>query len=379
MASEVTNYQCPACTGPLHFDGSIGKLKCDYCDSEYTVEEIEKLYNSKNEAAEAVTADKESKVEAQAAQIPPGGWDESELNSDWGSDASKLNAYNCTTCGAELICETSTAATICPYCGNPTIIPGKFSKALKPDYVIPFKITRKQAEAALRKYYGGKKLLPSVFSKENHIQEVQGMYVPFWLYDGKVIADMRYNAQLVNTRRTSREEITETQYYQLLRKGSVDFEKIPVDGSKRMDDALMDSIEPFDYSELKPFSLSYLPGYLADRYDMSAQECTARADERASNTAQQAMDNTTNGYGAVMLTHKNLRLKRGKVQYALLPVWILNTKWNGEQYTFAMNGQTGKIVGDLPMDNSLYWKWRLIYTGIFAAALYAINWIIALL
>ncbi|MCQ2443357.1 MAG: hypothetical protein MJ077_09675 [Oscillospiraceae bacterium] len=374
MASEVTNYQCPACTGPLHFDGSIGKLKCDYCDSEYTIEEIEKLYGAQNAAAVQAT-----QQVAQEPQIPPGGWDESDLNDDWGADAEKLNAYNCTTCGAELICESSTAATMCPYCGNPTIIPGKLSNALKPDFVIPFKVTKKQAEDALRKYYGGKTLLPKVFAKENHIQEVQGMYVPFWLYDGRVVADLRYSAELTQCHRTSREEITETLYYQLVRKGAVDFEKIPVDGSKRMDDALMDSIEPFDYSELKPFSLSYLPGYLADRYDMSAQECTARADDRATNTAQQAMDSTTTGFGSVVLTHKNMRLKRGKVQYALLPVWILNTKWNGQQYTFAMNGQTGKLVGDLPMDKGLYWKWRLILTVGIGAVLYAINWLIALL
>lgn len=379
MASEVTNYQCPACTGPLHFDGALGKLKCDYCDSVYSVEEIEKLYGVKNEAAKQVTVKKEEKAKAQAARAAAEGWDESCLNDSWGADSAKISAYNCTTCGAELICEKTTAATICPYCGNPTIIPSKLTDTFKPDYVIPFKITKKQATESLKRYYGGKKLLPAVFAQENHIQEVQGVYVPFWLYDGEVLADMRFSAEQSTFRRTSREEITETFYYELIRKGTVGFEKIPVDGSKRMDDAMMDSIEPYDYHELKPFSLSYLPGYLADRYDMTAKECASRADERAANTAESAMRGTTEGFGCVVTTRKDIRLKRGRVHHALMPVWMLTTKWKGETYTFAMNGQTGKLIGDLPMDDSLYWKWRLIYGGAIAAALYAIQWIITLL
>ena len=134
MPSQVTNYQCPACTGPLHFSGSSGKLECEYCGSAYDVAEIEALYAEKEEQA------------AQAQQSSAGAesgtdWDFSGLNSDWGKDADGMKSYVCPSCGAQLICDASTAATSCPYCGNPTVVPGQFSGTLKPDFVIPFKLS----------------------------------------------------------------------------------------------------------------------------------------------------------------------------------------------------------------------------------------------
>ena len=113
-------------------------------------------------------------------------------------------------------------------------------------------------------------------------------------------------------------------------------------------------------SELKPFSTAYLPGFLADKFDETVDQCVDRADQRSQRTLEIAMENTVTGYSSVLTTHQNIRLERGKVRYALMPVWILNTKWNGKDFLFAMNGQTGKLVGDLPMSWKKFW-------GLFAA------------
>ena len=129
MAERITNYQCPACTGPLRFDELSGKLQCDYCESSFTVQEVEDLFREKNEKAE---------------QQPLERTDE---DSEWGEDAERMRAYNCPSCGAELICEETTAATSCPYCGNPTIVPGQFSGSKRPVSIIPFKVTKEQAIA----------------------------------------------------------------------------------------------------------------------------------------------------------------------------------------------------------------------------------------
>lgn len=372
MASQTTNYQCPSCTGPLHYDGATGKLVCDYCGSSFTVQEVEAMFEKKNEQAEQAFA------EAASQSIEPGSWDESAMQ-NWGKEADGLKAYNCTSCGAELICDNNTAATECPYCGNPTIIPGQFSGDLKPEYVIPFKLDKKDALAALRKHYGGKKLLPRVFADENHIQKVQGVYVPFWLYNGTADVDAQFKGEQIFTHRQGNDKVTETNIFQLNRSGTVEFSNIPVDASEKMDDALMDSIEPYDYSELKPFSMSYLPGYLADKYDVTAEQCAQRADERAANTAVAEMRKTTSAYVSVHETGRSVHLNRGKVHYALMPVWLLNTKWEDKNYVFAMNGQTGKLVGDLPMDKGLAKKTHLIYAGIAAAALFAFQCILTFL
>ena len=362
MAEQISNYQCPSCTGPLRFDGKTGRLQCDYCGSAFSVQEIEALYREKDEAAAAASQ------QAQTEQ------DDVSLEGEWGtgSDWAKeqgLRAYNCPSCGAELICDATTAATSCPYCGNPSIVPGQLSNMLKPDYVIPFKLSKEDAVAALKKYYNGKKLLPRAFSNKNHIQEVKGVYVPFWLIDGTADADMQFQGTRVTSIPQGDYMVTTTDYYRIRRSGSVKFEKIPVDASSKMPDAHMDAIEPFDYSELKPFSNAYLPGFLAERYDMEPEACYSRADERAGNTAAEIVAQTVKGYSSVVPQGRQIRIHRGHVSYALMPVWMLSTQWNGENYLFAMNGQTGKLIGDLPVSNWRSLEWFAGIAGGVAMAL----------
>lgn len=328
MANQVTNYKCPACTGPLRFDSATGKLQCDFCGSSYEVAEIEKLYAEKD--AQAAGAFRQAEEQAAA----DGEWT-SASGSDWGADAEKLRVYSCPSCGAELICDETTSATSCPYCGNNTIVPGQFSGALKPDYVLPFKLDKAAAVAALKKHYGGKKLLPKAFSNENHIEEVKGVYVPFWLYDGSAEVDVRCHGTKVSGYSTARENVTVTNHYDVRRAGAVRFERVPVDASSKMPDDHMDAIEPFDYKELKPFSTAYLPGFLADKYDVSVQDCAERADSRCETSAVELMEQDARGdYTSCTVESRNVTLHRGKVHYALMPVWLLSTKWNGKSFLF---------------------------------------------
>ena len=268
MPTQVTNYQCPACTGPLHYSAKSGKLACDYCGSSFDVAEIEALYARKE--AEAAAAKQAADAKAEAAQAAKaeaaeaaaasGGWDTSDLSRDWGAEADGLRVYSCPSCGAELICDQSTAATACPYCGNPAIVPGQFSGALRPDYILPFRLSKDDAVQALRAHYKGKPFLPRSFTSANHIEQVQGVYVPFWLFDGGAEGAASYRASNTNVFETGDYEITETRHYHVVRAGSLAFEKIPVDASSKMPDDHMDSIEPFDYAQLRPLSTAYLPG-----------------------------------------------------------------------------------------------------------------------
>lgn len=342
MATQITNYQCPACTGPLRFDGQTGKLRCDYCESSFTVEEVEALFAEKNASAEAA---------------------DSHQSSDWGEG--KMRSYLCPSCGAELICEETTAATACPFCGNPAIVPGQFSEREKPDFIIPFKYTKDQAVQALKNHYQKKPLLPKLFMAENHLQEIKGVYVPFWLFDGEVDADVTFAATRENVVTTKRERIITTDHFEVQRKGTIPFDHVPVDGASRMPDAHMDAIEPFDFSELKKFSLSYLPGFLAETYDVSAEECAGRAQARCETSAVQTLEGTVAGFESCTVVRKDLQMRTGTVHYALLPVWLLSTRWKDQNYLFAMNGQTGKLVGDLPISWARFWT---KFAGIFAAS-----------
>ena len=241
---------------------------------------------------------------------------------------------------------------------------GQFAGDLKPDYVIPFKYDKKAAKEAMKKHLLNKRLLPKTFKDENHIDEIKGLYVPFWLFDADADANLRYRATRVRNWSDSDYVYTETSHYAVTRAGDIGFERVPVDGSSKMADDLMESIEPFHFDEAVDFQTAYLAGYLADKYDVSAEESIDRANERVKSSTENEFAATVTGYNSVVPEYSSIRLSNGKAKYALYPVWLLNTTWNNEKYTFAMNGQTGKFVGNLPMDKGAYMRWLLSMTGI---------------
>lgn len=333
MSDEMTVYQCPHCNGPLHFDSKIQKLKCDSCGSEYTTQEIDDLFSSKNK--EAVFQEPKRPAISE--------WDESEKD--------HLRAYNCPACGARLIADESTGATSCPYCGNPAIIPSQFDKAYKPDYIIPFQLKKEDAINKISAFYKNMPFLPNAFKEGNHIEEVKGVYVPFWLYDNQANGHIRAHCTRIHTHREGDYEVTRTSHYLVIRDGNLRFEKVPADGSSKMPDDFMDSIEPYNFNFLVPFSLSYLPGFIADRYDVDYTETESRADSRMKNTTLDELHSTIIGYTAVLPEEEHVQLHPGNVTYVLLPVWLLSTKYHDKTYLFAMNGQTGKMIADdMPKD-----------------------------
>ena len=347
MATQLTNYQCPACTGPLHFDGASGKLVCDFCGSSYDTAEIEALYAEKEAAAETAAQNKQ-------APPPDSVWSENE--------AAGLRSYSCPSCGAELICDETTAATSCPYCGNPTVIAGQFSGMQRPELVLPFVLDKNAAKAALKKYYRGKRFLPNAFSSQNHIEEIKGVYVPFWLFDANASGSGLYEATTSSSHRNGDYVITTTKHYDVRRAGTTQFMGVPVDGSTKMPNGHMDAIEPYDYRAFQPFSTAYLPGYMADKYDEDADTCQARAHSRMQNSVSSELSASITGYNSVSTLSENISIDYTAKHYALLPVWMLHTKWQGKDYLFAMNGQTGRFIGDLPVSPLKVVLWFL---GIF--------------
>jgi len=322
----------------------------------FEVEVIEQLYADKEQAAAAAG------VEPQ--------WDLEMAGGTWSAEeAAHLRGYSCPSCGAALICDDTTVATSCPYCGNPTVVPVQVSGNLRPDYTIPFKLDKNAAVNALKQYYKGKKFLPKSFAAGNHIEEIKGVYVPFWLYDGETDAMMRFHGTRSNTTTQGNYRVTTTDHYRVVREGSVAFEKVPVDGSSKMPDAHMDAIEPYSYSELKPFSTAYLPGFLADKYDEDAEVCSKRANERIKTSTERAFASTTTGYTTLRTEYTSIRLKKGDIKYAMMPVWMLSTKWQEKNFLFAMNGQTGKLIGDLPVDKGKFFAWFFGLAGIMMAIL----------
>lgn len=356
----LQEYKCPCCGGAIAFDSTAQKMKCPYCDTEFEMETLQQY--------------DETLRQEQPDQLE---WN-TDAQQEW-QDTDGLRSYVCKSCGGEIVTDDTTAATACPFCGNPVVMMEQFSGTLKPDLVIPFKLDKKAAKEALKKHYVGKKLLPGVFRDENHIDEIKGMYVPVWLFDAKANANIRYRATRVRTWRDSNYDYTETQHFSVARSGSLAFEGIPVDGSEKMPDDMMESIEPFDLSEGVDFQTAYLAGFFADKYDVDAAQSVDRANQRVRVSTEEAFRSTVHGYMTVTPEHTSVQLANNKVRYALYPVWLLTTTWNGSRYQFIMNGQTGKIAGDLPVDKSLSKKYFWQTVGIVAAAAAAVQALLSLL
>ena len=359
--ATLQQYKCPCCDGAIEFNSGLHKMKCPYCDTEFEMETLASYDNElKSDQADDISWDTSTGSE----------WQEGETEG--------LRVYSCKACGGEIVGDETTASASCPFCGNPVVMMGQFAGDLKPDYVIPFRL-EKEAVEALKKHYGGKILLPKIFKMENHIDEVKGVYVPVWLFDADVDANIRYKATRTRTWSDNDYNYTETSHYSVVRGGGIGFEKVPVEGSSKMDGTLMESIEPFDFSGAMDFQTAYLAGYLADRYDVSAEQSIERANERIKKSTEKAFEATVHDYDSVCPVSIGLNLANGTTKYALYPVWLLNTTWNGKKYTFAMNGQTGKFVGDLPVDGKAYSRWLFGLGAAFSAVAFGVSYLLWLL
>ena len=354
--ADLKEYKCPSCGGTLEFNTAAQKMKCPYCDSEFDMDTLKSLDEDLN------------KVNSQDDL----NWQEHE-DKEWDDDEqNNLRTYVCKSCGGEIISDSNTVATSCPYCGNAVVMSNNVTGNMKPDFVIPFKLDKKAAKNTLNKFVSGKRLVPKVFKDQNHIDEIKGIYVPFWLYDASVDADINYTATRIAKWSDSSYHYTRTDFYSVSRGGSIEFDNVPVDGSSTMPDDLMESIEPFDFSEAVDFQTAYLAGYFADKYDVDAKQSISRANDRIKVSTEENFKNTVMGYATVTTNNSYINLLNGDTKYALYPVWILNTSWNGQNYLFAMNGQTGKMVGDLPVDKSAFWRWFGILAAILSVLAYFI-------
>ncbi|MCI7812452.1 MAG: hypothetical protein SO016_12455 [Lachnospiraceae bacterium] len=363
--SDIMEYKCPSCGGPMEFDSKTQKMKCPYCGTEMDVK------NFQDGQQEYQNGDHEKTDSGSWEAVGSGQWQEGEKE--------KMRVYSCKSCGGEIIAEETTGATTCPFCGNRVVMKEQFSGELRPDYLIPFKLDKKAAKEAYHRHLKGKKFLPKIFKQENHIDEIKGIYVPFWLFDAEVGANISYNADRVRVWESGDIEYTEREHFEVQRAGNISFRNVPTDCSKKMDDALMESIEPYHFSDAVPFNPAYLAGYVADRYDVEKEQCIERAKRRMKHSTEIAFRDTVQGYHSVTPSHSNIHIVNAKYRYVLYPVWLLNTKWRGKKYIFAMNGQTGKMVGNLPMDKNAFWKYVGAWGIGIGAVLYALQWIIVLI
>lgn len=343
--SKVLDNKCPNCGAAIHFKPDLGKFKCDFCDSEFTAEQLKDMEKINKEAAV-----------------------EEATNKD---DYCNYVNYNCPDCGAEIVTDENTAATFCVYCGNTSIIKNRLSGEFAPSKLIPFKKDKKEAIDAFKKLGKGRPLVPKSFLSEDNIEKIRGVYIPFWLYEVDVAGTLNMDATKVKCWSVGDTRYTRTDYYKVVRSGSMSYRRVPVDGSTRFDNAMMNSIEPFNYNELIDYNHAYLSGFLAERYDVDKDKAFDDAKSRTLNTTREQMMTSAYAYSTTRIVSDNLASNYVNCEYTLLPVWMVNVKYKDNFYLFAMNGESGKFIGDIPLDK----KKTILYTVI----VFAISFVVCVI
>ena len=205
----MKTYQCPCCGAPLAYSGESGKLECASCGNRYALSDVEAL--------DRQTTSSDVRFSMETA--------------DFGAEESaQVRSLICQSCGAELMTDGTTTATECPYCGSPTVLPERIDSGVRPQRIVPFTVTKEQAQAEFEGYFKGKPLLPNLFAQgRNRIADMRRLYVPYWLFSCDAHARMSYDAERVTTRREGDWEIKRTEHFLVLREGDMGFDSVPVD------------------------------------------------------------------------------------------------------------------------------------------------------
>lgn len=342
----VIQYKCPNCGADMKYDIQSGKLHCDSCGTTKDIQQmpLPDIPEGESDAAPDVTEFSPEEIEEEVSFDYPREQTASRILDD-----RTVRHYYCQNCGAQLLTDNDTAATTCSFCGAAVVLSDRLSGELAPAKVIPFRINKEQAQAAFQKWCKHGLLIPKEFQVSNRLKSITGIYVPFWLFDIQAKGDIDATCTRTRTYTRGNYIYTETSYFHVYRRFNINYLKVPADASEKMNDTLMDRLEPFDYQQLKDFNMPYLAGYLAEKYNYTDDQMFPRAKERVNMYANQYIAGTIYGYSTVHYNRKNLSIQARNAYYTLLPVWMVCYDYRDSEHIFAMNGQTGKIVGKPPL------------------------------
>lgn len=344
----VVTYKCPNCDGELVFDPGKQKFSCEYCDSLFDLEELEHQGNQKEAAPEPQPQKREA-----------------DPDDEFYHHAVE---YVCPSCGAEVVVDDTMAATACYYCHNPVVLSGRLSGTYRPQRVVPFSITKERVEQEFLTWCRKKRFMKKDFFSLSQREKLVGVYLPFWLIDCTTDARMRAKGRKVRVWRTGNMEYTETEEYELIREGEIDFTELPLAALDRKEVELTKGIAPYDLGKAVDFSMAYLSGFQAQKRNLERDQLEPAAKDQLNGYSRMLLSDTISGYSGVSVQELNNRMMREDWSYTLLPVWALTYQYKGKDYYFAMNGQTGKVCGEVPLS---FGRLAILF-GIVAAVAFAI-------
>lgn len=349
--AEIVSYQCINCRAPLTFDPATGQFACEYCGSSFTKEALEARLGDE------VMSDAPHTVTENGAE--PSAYGEED-----DAYCAQMEEYACPNCGAVVACEGNTVATDCVYCHTPVIHRGKLSGQMRPARIVPFRFNRAKAEEVFLDFATKHRFVPRAFFAKDQLERLQGVYYPFWVTDADAAAGLDARATRVRSWRGGNYRYTETSHFKVIREGEIHFEDLTTSALSEADKRMLEGILPYPSEALEPFAMPYLSGFLTKKRDIEREALRAEVEGRMRTYSRDMLRETIRGYATVTPENAGLSVRRENWEYALMPVWILTYRGKKRNYTYAMNGYTGKIYGELPISHGKLWA---LFGGICAA------------
>lgn len=365
----TVSIKCPNCGGELIFDPKSQKYKCEYCGSDFALDEINT--DEKNSGQQnADFADK-------AKSATETGSDAVENDTEEAGEEKSAVVYTCPNCGAQIVTDQTTAATFCYYCHNPVLLSEQLSGDFHPDQIVPFEIDRKEAEQQFLDFVHKKKFVPNAFFQKNQIEKLTGIYYPYWVCDAQVDGAVTAEGSKIRVFVAGDEEITETRIYRMEREGAVSLREITKHALTKSDRLLAEGVLPYDFSKAESFHMGYLSGFYAEKRDMEKNDLEAEVHGEIEQYTRALLEDTIDGYTDVHVISDHARLTDETWKYTLLPVWTVTYKGlNGKTYYYSMNGQNGKTYGELPIDRKKVAFCGILIGGIVFAILLLLGYFV---
>jgi len=324
-------YQCSNCSANIKFDIASQRMLCDYCGHTMDPYEVEE----KNDALESVIADDEYEV----------------------------TVFSCPQCGGELLCYDDTAATFCSYCGGSTILTSRISREKRPQHIIPFQKTREQCREAYGKMIAKSFFVPNEMKEEEQIDRFRSIYMPYWVYSFERKGKVHFKGWKSEEGKKDKPVVYKKRYH-IASEVEAEYKGITFDASSAFSDSLSNAIAPYEWWGAKPFTPAYLSGFYADTADVSSSlyEEEARSIAREDMCKHMREDPACQEYELEdELLEKILLGTPAKIEMAMLPVWFLSFRWKERVSYAVVNGQTGEVAADLPIDKGQFLRWSALF------------------
>lgn len=313
-------HTCKSCSGNMTFDVATKKLICGSCGSKESVSIVRKGKHASEYPIETV---------------------------EEGEKLEKSTVIKCPSCGGETILNGYETSTECEYCGDAHTVLHTEMGIVKPETMIPFKVTKDVAVQAYKKWMRFLWLAPFGMKKKARKGELTGLFSPFWDYD--FTADIEYRGKQgeVRTRRTKNGTTTEVRWHNVSGRVMVDVDDAFTSGSRKYYKVLK-PIKYYDFNELVAYNPSLLAGFHSEKYSIDVYDGLELVKRKLKPSFEKEVCYDIGG-DRQKVTAMNIDYKNVKYRHTLLPVWVSSYSFRNKVYEFAVNGQTGKVVGKSPV------------------------------